>query len=243
VPTSFEVTTEPAGAAARLVTPHPPLTASSLDALAVAAADAGARSVTIAVHPADEATPAVAAEAGWKLVRHQLLLHCALPLHVPADDAPATFRAFDSDRDADAWLEVNNRAFAWHPDQGDWTADDLERRRAEPWFDADGFLVHETDGQLDGFCWTKVHPASEHEPALGEIFVIAVDPRSHGRGLGRSLVTAGLDHLHTRHGVTTGMLYVEADNTAARSLYASLGFSVHEHHCWYQHTATKLVSG
>ena len=63
---------------------------------------------------------------------------------------------------------------------------------------------------------------------LGEIYVIAVDPDFHGLGLGRALTVAGLQSLSER-GIGTGMLYVDDDNTAALSLYRSLGFE--DHHC------------
>jgi len=132
-------------------------------------------------------------------------------------------------------VAVNNRAFEWHPDQAGRTVDWLHDAAAEPWFDPAGFLVHETDGRVDGFCWTKVH--ADQDPPLGEIYVIAVDPDAHGRGLGRGLTVAGLDHLAGLD-LTVGMLYVEALNVPALALYERLGFVRHEVQRAYQPAAS-----
>ena len=100
----------------------------------------------------------------------------------------------------------------------------LTSRMAQPWFDPDGFLLHEIDGRVAGFCWTKIH--RDTQPAMGEIYVIATHPDFHGRGLGRGLTVSGLRSIADR-GITTAMLYVDSANRPAVKMYESLGFHLH----------------
>jgi mycothiol synthase len=195
------------------------LVKAALEALAVE----NGTDVRLWAYQAGEPDDRLAAAVGLHPARELRQMRRPLPVEgVPGPSIPT--RPFEVGRDEQAWLEVNNRAFGWHPDQGGWTLIELQSREREPWFDPTGFLLHEREGRLVGFCWTKVH--RDTEPPVGEIYVIAVDPDWHGTGLGRALTRAGLDHL-AGSGLTVGMLYVEATNTPAVHLYQRMGFTVH----------------
>ena len=155
---------------------------------------------------------------------YQMQVELPLPADVVEAARGVPTRAFVPGRDEAAWLDVNNAAFADHPEQGGWDAATLAQREAQSWFDPEGFRLHERGGRLAAFCWTKVH--ADSAPVLGEIYVIAVHPDFVGLGLGKALTVAGLDHL-AGLGITTGMLYVDADNVAAVGMYRRLGFETH----------------
>jgi mycothiol synthase len=166
---------------------------------------------------------ALAAATGYRVVRELLQLRTALTTD-PAPDGVAlptgvTLRAFRPGPDDAAWLRVNARAFAHHPEQGRTTQADLDARKAESWFDPAGFLVAEADGVMVGFHWTKIHPDGR-----GEIYVLGVDPDRHGGGLGGALSRAGLHHLY-QAGAREVLLYVEADNAPALAVYHRAGFT------------------
>jgi len=201
-----------------------------VDALDVVAADGGGH-VTYWVHgtETDPDADGRATAAGFVAERDLLQMRVHLPLVDPARwPDGTTVRTFRIGEDEAAWVPVNNRAFAGHPEQGAWTVEMLRAREQEDWFDPEGFVLAFAADGLAGFCWTKVHPAQPpREPnALGEIYVIGADPSRHGRGLGRALTTAGLESLAAR-GINVGMLYVDADNEAAVGLYRALGFVIH----------------
>ncbi|MGW2050376.1 mycothiol synthase [Streptomyces sp. NPDC001858] len=152
-----------------------------------------------------------------------------LELSRPVLPAGVTVRPFVPGQDDSAWLAVNSASFAHHPEQGSLTQRDLDDRKSEPWFDPAGFFLAFQGERLVGFHWTKVHAAEQ----LGEVYVLGVAPGAQGGGLGKALTTIGLRHL-AEQGLPTAMLYVDADNKAAVSVYERLGFVTHETDLMYR---------
>jgi len=156
-------------------------------------------------------------------IRTLQLMSRSLVDYQSPDLSLATIRPFEPGVDDGAWLAQNNAAFAHHPEQGAWRDADLQSRIAEPWFDPSGFLLLHVDGALAASCWTRVHEL--YRERFGEIYVLTVGPEFQGRGLGKTLLGAGLMSLR-RKGVLRAELFVDADNAPALALYASMGFTV-----------------
>lgn len=138
------------------------------------------------------------------------------PGHPPDGITLRTFRPSD----AAGLLAVNAAAFAHHPEQGSLDAAGLAARMAEDWFDPAGLILAVEDGRIVGFHWTK-----RHGPDTGEVYVIGVHPAAQGRGLGRALLQAGLDHL-SRVGCRRVILYVDSADGVAVQMYGAAGFHV-----------------
>ena len=131
--------------------------------------------------------------------------------------------------DEQALLEVNAHAFAHHPEQGHMTLEDFRERTSESWFDPAGLFLAvpsepgPDDPPLLGFHWTKEH--RDEDPPYGEVYVVAVNPKAAGRGLGTVLTGVGLQHLKDQ-GLESVLLYVDGDNDPAIAVYTGQGFEV-----------------
>jgi ribosomal protein S18 acetylase RimI-like enzyme len=80
------------------------------------------------------------------------------------------------------------------------------------------------DDEIVGICLLK-----HHSPYSSEIYVMAVEPRSHRRGIGSALVAAverdltarGIEFLHVK---TLGPSYPSPEYTMTRLFYEAVGF-------------------
>jgi mycothiol synthase len=181
-------------------------------------------------HPA---AARLAERRGLAKVRELLKMRLGGSTDLPEPTWPpgVRVRTFEPGRDERAMIEVNARAFDWHPEQGRLTVEELLATEAESWFDPAGFfLAVDADDTLLGYHWTKVHPG---EPPVGEVYVVGVDPSAQGGGLGKALTLVGLHHLR-KAGLGEIILYVESDNSPAVAVYTRLGFTRWESDVAYQ---------
>jgi mycothiol synthase len=86
-----------------------------------------------------------------------------------------------------------------------------------------------------GYCWTIIDAAENEtrEKSKGLIHMLGVDPDYRQQEIGKAILLNGLQDLKSR-GVNTVELTVDSENSAACSLYASLGFEVFAKTEWYE---------
>lgn len=197
---------------------------------------------------------AQAAARGAEKVRELWVMQ--LTQRAPQAEIPSGFELLNLRESRERWgaradeelVRVNNEAFDWHPEQGGWDLARWERAQEAEWFDPEGVLLlwqgatgvkGERSTTLAGFHWTKC-PTSQLvnvERILGEIYVVGLADNMRGAGLGKPLTLAGINFMQ-RNGVDQVILYVEADNAPAISVYEKLGFAVIERHSVYRIAAT-----
>jgi mycothiol synthase len=185
------------------------------------------------VHGENEAAAALANSFNFEKIRTVLQMQKQLTdiEKLPNIDPKIIIRSFLPGLDSNDWLSLNNKVFKDHPEQSDWQLSDLNHRLSEEWFDERGFFIASLNNQMIGSTWTKIHGALTHDhggshdhPAIGEIYITAVDPAYSRRGLGRALTITALNYLKYQ-GLMDAMLYVDFDNVRALKLYKSLGFT------------------
>ena len=137
------------------------------------------------------AAQALARDLGMEPVRELLVMGTALDADVKAEvregyelvQYPELVSRWGREVVDKQWLEVNNDAFSWHPEQGGWDIAQLHRAMDTDWFDADGVWFLVAGDEIAGFHWTKRHP-----DGTGEIYVVGLSSKHRGEGMGLSLI-------------------------------------------------------
>lgn len=181
-------------------------------AIAVAAATVPGSEHSLWAHRAGQIE--AAERLGYTPIRSVVRMEGALP--PPQHTDRATIGSAGPDDDA-AIIVVHNRAFAGHPEASGLTPERLVELRAAPWFDPEGLVVARRNGEVVGYCLTKLHANGD-----GEVYFLAVDPALRGHRIGEALAAAGYGRLADR-GATRAMLWVDGDNSAAIALYRRIG--------------------
>ncbi|MFC1968848.1 GNAT family N-acetyltransferase [Chloroflexota bacterium] len=134
--------------------------------------------------------------------------------------------------------QIQNRCF-----DGTWgyntnTVDTIAYRTHLSHFSpADVVLTEEAD-KVSGYCWTEI--TCNMDKQEGRIYMLGVDPDYRGKGIGKSLLLAGLAHLRSRE-VRMAVLTVDSENEVACALYRSLGFEVGAYSLWYEKAMTQAM--
>jgi mycothiol synthase len=93
----------------------------------------------------------------------------------------------------------------------------------------DPVLLLEQEGQVMAYCWAHVEVAG----GPGFVGMVGTAPHAQGRGLGRVVTAAAVDHL-VGMGAAPVDITVDSENTPAVRLYERLGFLLAWRSLWYQ---------
>lgn len=92
--------------------------------------------------------------------------------------------------------------------------------------DRDHIIVSQNTDGIDGFIRLSLDSEAPIDACSGlEIKTLYVQPRHHGRGIGKGLLKAGFDRC-AQLGIQSAWLTVNAENTAARDFYLALDFRI-----------------
>ncbi len=155
---------------------------------------------------------------GYQEIRAMIRMAGPTPEEIHCVPSRATIDAM-APEDMGGIAAVNNRAFVGHPEQGAMTGEDFGSLVGRAGFDSAGVLLAKMGERVVGFCVTKYEG-----DAIGEIFVIAVDPEEQHSGIGRALIGSGFEVLQ-RRGALEVHLWVDASNETAIRFYTSLGLT------------------
>ena len=141
------------------------------------------------------------------------------------------FRPLNLGQDEGDLAKLQNAAFGSNWGFCPNTQEEIEARVRFSTMDPEDIILLESNGRAVGYNWTSL---SETESGpVGRIEMTGVHPGMRGRGLGKAVVTAGLEHLRSK-GAVRVELEVDSANPAATRLYEGLGFQYGGPTFWYE---------
>jgi mycothiol synthase len=150
------------------------------------------------------------------------------------EETTVSFRPLQPDELA-LFTRLQNRCFAGAWEFNPNTVEEVAHEMASPFVSPQDIRLAWEGDRLTGYCWTGFFPGAAEPPPRGQIFMLGVDPEYRGRGMGRTILLAGIAHLIGK-GTQVIELMVDSQNHTARALYESIGFKERSATVWYEKT-------
>lgn len=125
--------------------------------------------------------------------------------------------------DLPALVDLYMAAYREHPEYGEPDERHALRYLRWLWRHHTLFLVAEVENEPVGFVVVDAGWRDWNDRRVGEIHELAVAPAYWGKGIGRRLLEAALEHIRNQ-GVHKAGLWVGARNERARAFYRRAGF-------------------
>jgi len=193
-----------------------------------------AQSLAPAVHIATRTTElaliGLLKNLGWVHVRTYLKLHADAPRAVDVPDHPEVTSDVLKESEIRVLTELQNASFGTHFGYSPNTPQEIQSRLELPGTGLnDVRVLRNSSDELLGYCWI----VDGADGGAGRIGMTGVSPANQGKGLGRLTAQIGFNEL-VRRGAATIELDVDSANTAARKIYAAMGFLPQSEINWWE---------
>ncbi|MDY6833885.1 MAG: GNAT family N-acetyltransferase [Chloroflexota bacterium] len=196
----------------------------------------GGANTHVAVAEDDDAAIALLRSLGFCSVRRYLELGTVLDnlSSLNGERCECVLRCPYPGEEADL-VEVQNACFS-----GSWgfapnTVREITHRLEQPGRSLKDVVIAYDDNKPVAYCWTERYQRHSviKVPKTGRIHMLGVDPAYRGKGLGHTVLLAGL-HMLKRKGISIVELTVDSENHVALGLYLSMGFTRRSANLWFE---------
>ncbi len=192
----------------------------------------GSRVAHLCLPHVDRSWDAPLDKAGLSLVRSYWLMQWQ-ELEPPQSPAPDGFAVRTlQPGEGHVLAAVQNAAFGQSWGFSPNTPEQTEYHAAVRSTGPSGVLLLQHGDDIAGYCWTLTEEQDEGPP-IGTISMIGVHPSYRSRGLSKSILAAGMQHL-CANGVGYVKLDVDSTNQPAIGLYTSVGFKKAYELQWFE---------